>query len=169
VSRTRAGGFWQGFDGATSGAPRHLSRRQLVQRTPPDATNRGLRLQNTRFSALKAQQVNAFRTATATACGSTPSCGTPSTPRRIRNLPQAAGGARVRRWRRTEARPLVDLSVFHPAELSDFGPALTPCNPWMTVRAMRSRPPSRHDADGEGVLGSTQGGRLKRERPDSGA
>ena len=31
----------------------------------------------------------------------------------------------VRRPRRTEARPLVDLSDLHPAELSDFGPALT--------------------------------------------
>jgi hypothetical protein len=27
---------------------------------------------------------------------------------------------------RPEARPLVDLSDFHPAELSDFQPALTP-------------------------------------------
>jgi len=33
--------------------------------------------------------------------------------------------ARVRRPRRTEARPLVDLSDFQAAELLDFGPALT--------------------------------------------
>jgi hypothetical protein len=32
----------------------------------------------------------------------------------------------ARRPRRPEARPLVDLSDFHPAELSDFQPALTP-------------------------------------------
>src|SRR5688572_26965166 len=34
-------------------------------------------------------------------------------------------GGLVRRPRRTEARPLVDLSDFQSAELSDFGPALT--------------------------------------------
>jgi hypothetical protein len=33
--------------------------------------------------------------------------------------------APVRRWRRPEARPLADLSDFHPAVLSDFQPALT--------------------------------------------
>jgi hypothetical protein len=32
--------------------------------------------------------------------------------------------ALVRRPRRPEARPLVDLSDFHPTELSDFGPAV---------------------------------------------
>jgi len=45
-------------------------------------------------------------------------------PRRIPNRRLVAAGL-VRRLRRTEARPLVDLSDFHPAELSDFGPALT--------------------------------------------
>jgi hypothetical protein len=41
---------------------------------------------------------------------------------------RAAGRRRRARQesRRTEARPLVDLSDFHPAELSDFRPALTP-------------------------------------------
>ena len=38
----------------------------------------------------------------------------------------AARGAFSRRSRRPEARPLVDLSDLHPAELSDLGPALTP-------------------------------------------
>jgi IstB-like ATP binding protein len=38
---------------------------------------------------------------------------------------QALHGSGVRRSRRTEARPLVDLSDFRPAELSDFHPALT--------------------------------------------
>jgi hypothetical protein len=33
--------------------------------------------------------------------------------------------APVRRPRRSEARPLVELSDFQPAVLSDFGPALT--------------------------------------------
>src|SRR4051812_37043805 len=36
------------------------------------------------------------------------------------------GAALVRRPRRTEARPLADLSDFRSAELSDFRPALTP-------------------------------------------
>ncbi len=39
--------------------------------------------------------------------------------------PAAVAGGLVRRPRRTEARPLVDLSDFQSAELSDFGPALT--------------------------------------------
>ena len=56
---------------------------------------------------------------------STPSCGKPSTPHATPTAPRAGGGALVRRRRRPEARPLVDLSDFQPAELSDFGPALT--------------------------------------------
>jgi hypothetical protein len=39
--------------------------------------------------------------------------------------PARVDGALVRRPRRTEARSLVDLPDFHPAELSDFGPTLT--------------------------------------------
>ena len=45
---------------------------------------------------------------------------------RTRNRPLVVA-ARVRRPRRTEARPLVDLSDFQSAELSDFRPALTRC------------------------------------------
>src|SRR5690242_17140276 len=56
-------------------------------------------------------------------------------PHRIRTpLPGAA--ALVRRPRRSEARPLVDLSDFQPAELSDFGPALTPCKSCRCVVAV---------------------------------
>jgi DNA replication protein DnaC len=62
---------------------------------------------------------------TATACDSTPICGTPCTRPKIPSRRPLAAGALVRRWRRTEARPLAELSDFHPAELSDFGPALT--------------------------------------------
>ena len=55
------------------------------------------------------------------------SSGRPSTRRPSRNpAAAAAAGLRlVRRPRRTEARPLVDLSDFQSAELSDFRPALT--------------------------------------------
>jgi hypothetical protein len=49
----------------------------------------------------------------------------------------AVGGAVVRRSRRSEARPLVDLSDFHPAEVSDFGPALTPVNRALKCRAVK--------------------------------
>jgi hypothetical protein len=45
--------------------------------------------------------------------------------RRTPSQAPPVAGDLVRRPRRTEARPLVDLSDFHPAELSDFGPALT--------------------------------------------
>jgi transposase len=58
------------------------------------------------------------------ACGSTPSSGRRRTPPRNRSPPPAAVG--VRRWRRPEARPLVDLSDLQSADLSDFRPALTP-------------------------------------------
>src|SRR4051812_49264271 len=57
-------------------------------------------------------------------CASTPSSGRRSMPRRIPNRPLVAA-VLVRRPRRTEARPLVDLSDFQPAQLSDFRPALT--------------------------------------------
>jgi hypothetical protein len=52
--------------------------------------------------------------------------------------PRAGDGPPVRRCRRRRARPLADLSDFHPAELSDFQPALThgPTN-------ARPRPSSR--------------------------
>ena len=43
----------------------------------------------------------------------------------LRGAPFLGCGALVRRWRRPEARSLVDLSDFQPAELSDSGPALT--------------------------------------------
>jgi hypothetical protein len=47
-------------------------------------------------------------------------------PARDGRTRMAAGvGAVVRRSRRSEARPLVDLSDSHPAEVSDLGPALT--------------------------------------------
>ena len=42
--------------------------------------------------------------------------------------PKPPAVALVRRSRRTEARPLAELSDFQPAEVSDFGPALT-CAP----------------------------------------
>jgi len=58
--------------------------------------------------------------------GITPSCGRPCTPPTNPMRRPAVGAAPVRRSRRPEARPLVDLSDFHPAELSDFRPALTP-------------------------------------------
>jgi hypothetical protein len=35
--------------------------------------------------------------------------------------PRPGGAAIVRRWRRPEARPLADVSDFHPTEVSDFG------------------------------------------------
>ena len=44
---------------------------------------------------------------------------------RIRTRLPRGAAALVRRARRPEARPLVDLSDFQPAKLSDFGPALT--------------------------------------------
>src|SRR5687767_13600301 len=46
-------------------------------------------------------------------------------PHPIPSRAPAAVGALVRRPRRTEARPLAELSDFQPAEVSDFGPALT--------------------------------------------
>ena len=62
--------------------------------------------------------------------------GRPCTRRRIPSLPTHVAAAPVRRPRRSEARPLVDLSDFHPAELSDFRPALTlaRCKPSMVLR-----------------------------------
>ena len=59
----------------------------------------------------------------ATACVSTRSCGRRCTRKTPSRPP--ADAAPVRRWRRPEARPLADLSDFQPAEVSDFGPALT--------------------------------------------
>jgi hypothetical protein len=61
------------------------------------------------------------------------------TPRRIPNRVRAGVGAPVRRPRRTEARPLAELSDFEPAELSGSGPALTP-----TAPARRSVPCADH-------------------------
>ena len=89
--------------------------------------------------------------AIAIACVSTPSSGKRSMRRRIPS-PLHVVGALVRRPRRTEARPLVDLSDFQSAELSDFGPALT------IVRFHLSagpRPPlclMTHDRIGEDVI-----------------
>jgi hypothetical protein len=51
-------------------------------------------------------------------------CRRPRSPARIPPLLRRNACAQRRR-RRPEARPLVDLSDFHPAEVSDFGPALT--------------------------------------------
>ena len=62
--------------------------------------------------------------ATAIPCASTLSCGRRCMLRRTLNRPRVVA-ALVRRLRRTEARPLVDLSDFQSAELSDFGPALS--------------------------------------------
>ena len=70
--------------------------------------------------------------------------------RRIPNRPLGAGGL-VRRRRRTEARPLVDLSDFHPAELSDFGPALTPSPNRCDSKPVRYSAAWRLVADREGV------------------
>lgn len=47
------------------------------------------------------------------------------TPRRIRTPDRSADADPVRRTRRTDARPLAELSDFQPAEVSDFGPTLT--------------------------------------------
>lgn len=83
-------------------------------------------------------------------CDSTPSPGRRSMPRRTRTrLPVA--GALVRRPRQPEARPLVDLSDFQSAELSDFRPALTLAHfptgarTWRCVG--RQQEPSRHWPD----------------------
>jgi protein-S-isoprenylcysteine O-methyltransferase Ste14 len=60
--------------------------------------------------------------------------------RKIPSLPPLIAGGLVRRPRRTEARPLVDLSDFHPARLSDFGPALTGGLAWIMIAAFRESP-----------------------------
>lgn len=60
--------------------------------------------------------------ATATACASTRSSGRRCTRRRIRMPAPNADAAPVRRSRRSEARPLAELSDLQPAEVSDCGP-----------------------------------------------
>jgi hypothetical protein len=76
-----------------------------------------------------------------TGCGSTPICGTRCTRRKIPSPRPAAAGARVRRWRRPEARPLAELSDSPPADVSDFGPALTGRDPARAIVLLKQRHP----------------------------
>jgi hypothetical protein len=68
---------------------------------------------------------------------------------RIRTRLPRGAAALVRRARRSEARPLVDLSDFQPAKLSDFGPALT--TEWILESWANS---------GLGFAGQCTGGRI---------
>ena len=78
--------------------------------------------------------------ATAIARGTTPNCGKRCRLLKTRSR-RRADAAAVRRWRRPEARPLADVR-FHPADLSDFRPALTPFN--AAVVSYRFRTIDRH-------------------------